>query len=548
MESQVRDAIYDYMLTGTGLDASNVFWNLAPQDTAVDPVIVISIVTNPQFRDTLQSHDEQFLQFSIFGKNLQECETLETVINGLWDKKTDTLENLIDGNNKIAGLYRQHRDQLRDDKDYWHLLSRYKLELNSAHPNGVLLPEMAMMTFYPGLEILTGQDNILIEFDLFMEKKYLDKPRPDGTNETYKAIEGNLEFLWGAGFSNDYMEIIIYPGETLELYTNNVYIYHEFFNFDVYGKWQHVRIFIDFTTLPNATLTFEFDGQTYIEDIGEVQTIADWEGPWNFAAGQLNTPRNRLKMDHENSVTDEVINPAMADKLRPLIKFRNFAGDLVPKLETAYSDLAKTERAKVGQRMYYCDCEKSQFLESSDNATKFVADGIDRNPNGNFNDYSLTGWTSYQIYPFTGGDLPTFEIAFLLGIRGYGALHGITTAAKVYQGCLQQFGATAAGILRGMNIRNSLWIYVSPLNRKAGSNVKVRLWHDQVNNTYITSDFEIEAGKWFHVYQDQVNDKTSSQTVRYGIYFLVDDKGPIEFWIEDVKTVQVNSGYIPAVL
>ncbi len=131
METALREQIYNEILRATGLDATNVFYVEGPQDTAVDPILVWSIVTNPMSRDTISQYDEYFLQFSAFGKDLSAVETMLENLTSQWDYADATFKgNLLGAGFTWHGQYRQHRDAFKDDKEYWHNLARYKLEVS----------------------------------------------------------------------------------------------------------------------------------------------------------------------------------------------------------------------------------------------------------------------------------------------------------------------------------------------------------------------------------------------------------------------------------
>lgn len=131
METALRELVYNYTLEAAGLDATNAFFIEGPQATAIDPILVYSIITNPMNRDTLKQFDEYFLQFSAYGKDLDEVETMIENICFQWDYATDQFKaDLLAAGYQWAGQYRQHRDSFKDDADYWHNLVRYKFEVS----------------------------------------------------------------------------------------------------------------------------------------------------------------------------------------------------------------------------------------------------------------------------------------------------------------------------------------------------------------------------------------------------------------------------------
>jgi len=543
MESQVRDAIYNYTLTGAGLNASNVFWNLAPQDTAADPVIVISIVTNPQFRDTLQNHDEQFLQFSIFGKNLQECETFEAVINGLWDKKTDALENLIDGNNKIAGLYRQHRDQLRDDKDYWHLLSRYKLELNSEPPNGFEIQELRQASLFPPSTVWPGTIWEL-DFDIWIPHWRKVPAKPNWITN-YKIVDGSyLVIMCGYG-DVEYMELVLSESAEFTFLTNNSYINEQFLDQTIFDNWSHINIRMDLTA---QTVVFTWNNDSWTDTIGPGAQMSDWWNPdfnWLFMATQDNANQNRMAtFRNTNGNPNNPLDPSQ----RARVRIKNLSGAWTPDFAQCFADEAKTIRRKVGEISNLIECQNGARISAEFYNGEFLqADNIQYLANGDF-ESGITYWSGQDNYPF-GANLPTLESIYTIypPISGWGALHGITSAVERFQGILNSHASTQAPTpwQRGHHYRIFWHVFIeSNVNRKVGSTVRCRLWHDDNDvASYQSGDMNLVVGQWNRVSWSNLETKVpTQQTARTGLYLLVDHNGPIEFWIDDVRKNQVDGG------
>lgn len=127
METEIRTAIYELTKTAESLDKNNLFWGQAKQGTDY-PFCVISLVTNPQYRDTGTSFDEYYLQFTLYGDMLADLETIEAEICAIWDYCKTAIDALLT-NWQYVGGFRQHRENRFVDDKYWQNFIRYKLEL-----------------------------------------------------------------------------------------------------------------------------------------------------------------------------------------------------------------------------------------------------------------------------------------------------------------------------------------------------------------------------------------------------------------------------------
>ena len=130
MDTALRTAIYTYLLTHAIFDADNTFYLEAPQDTDEDPLLIFFEAANPSNRDTAKQYDTYHIQFSIYSKVLTIAEGAQDAINALFDYKQVAFTTLLSSAGyEFNGIFREYRQTTKDDKNYWHAINRYNLQV-----------------------------------------------------------------------------------------------------------------------------------------------------------------------------------------------------------------------------------------------------------------------------------------------------------------------------------------------------------------------------------------------------------------------------------
>lgn len=127
MNVEIREAIYKVALLAPLLDANNLFYGIAPDETAL-PHCVISIVTNPTFRDSGTIFEELYVQFSVYSDVLTDAEDIAGEITGEFDNKPFNLNTYLSSYKAIQCI-REYRNEIKVDEKIWHLVLRYKIVL-----------------------------------------------------------------------------------------------------------------------------------------------------------------------------------------------------------------------------------------------------------------------------------------------------------------------------------------------------------------------------------------------------------------------------------
>lgn len=123
MITEIRDEIYTQLQTVTGLSSSNIYYLQARQNTDL-PYCVFQLVNSPFSRDTVTDFETNYIQFALYGTDLNGLEAIEKAITTVFDN--NSFSGLTDYT--VRGVIRESRFANLMSFRIWQIIINYRLE------------------------------------------------------------------------------------------------------------------------------------------------------------------------------------------------------------------------------------------------------------------------------------------------------------------------------------------------------------------------------------------------------------------------------------